>query len=170
MAFCLFSRPLFIQITSQKIIHTLENLFIVCIWAYKKFCTRKGKPLGSGLVEASGDFTQKEGSWLPNKPTSRLGGLGRLINRGADCWSLWRKAGDWGFDSSLLEKGFRFGLFFSSWTGRIGCDEQESMAWGLSCSSRQGPGGGLPFGSCSVKYIQAIISIASWEKVKIKAP
>ncbi|KAM9637441.1 uncharacterized protein ACIBXB_015324 isoform 1-T1 [Morphnus guianensis] len=50
-------------ITSQKVTHTPENLFVACIWAYKKVCTRrKGNPLGPGLVEASSDFTPKK--WI----------------------------------------------------------------------------------------------------------
>lgn len=155
---------LFIQITIQKIIHTLENLFIVCIWAYKKFCTRrKGKPLGSGLVEASGDLAQKEGSRLPSKP--------QQAGRSGEGKKLWcrllvsLKRGRWlEFWFQLAGEGFQVWVVFSSWTGRTGCDEQVSVAWGLSCSSRQGSGGGLPYGSCSVKYTQAIISIAFWEK------
>lgn len=156
-----FSLPLFIQRISWKIIHMLEN-FVV--WAYKKvFTRRKGNPLGSGLVEANGDLSS-----LSN-PTCKLGHLGKLISCGSDCWSLWREAGDWGFDSSLMGKGFWFGLFFSSWTRRTGCNEQMSLAWGLSCSSRQGSGRGLPYGSWYVKYRQAIISRASWGKKKGKS-
>lgn len=70
-------RP-FIQITSLKIIHTLE--FIVCTWAYEVCTTGKGNPLGSGLAEASGDFTQKNGSWLP-KQTYKQAGRSEKANK-----------------------------------------------------------------------------------------
>jgi len=103
----LFSLPLFIQLTRWKIFHTLENSFVVCIWDCEKVCTRrKGKTLGSGLVEASGDFTQKNGSRLRRQAYKQAG-----RSRGAN--KLWRRL------LVSLKRGRRLGIVIPSCWGEV---------------------------------------------------
>lgn len=151
--------------------HPHPGELVYCLYlGLQEVLHKERKATGVWLGRSKWWFHLKKGLLAPQQTYKQTGWSGE-VDKSWCRLLVSLKKGRWlGIWFQLAGEWFQVWVVFSSWTGRIGCDEQESVAWGLSCSSRQGPGGGLPYGSCSVKYIQAIISIASWEKVKIKAP
>lgn len=73
----------------NKVIHTLEDLFIFLYLDLRKgLHIKKRNSLGSSLVEASGDFTPKNGSQLPGQTYKQGRSSGEVNKLCAVCWSL----------------------------------------------------------------------------------